>query len=296
MTNPNELQRKSEINASILAHAVTLSKHGRGTGEIPNAIPGVHLGDLRSLHKIMVSDHVSLALVTLQKAGFFHDLIPEIQESIDLKSSKSFKAIWPHTVRVVNQTPPKLILRWAALFHDLGKAQSFEIINGKVTFRAHEYLSAKIFNRFASRSDIFSKSQRSRIGFLIANLGYVEGYSSKWTDSAVRRFARDMGNATDDLLDLSRADITTSKIEKRDKIWRGIERLRVRIAEIKESDSKKPALPKGIGTAIAEEFNLPNGPEIGKLKRLLESRVESGELESGKDFEYYMKSLKSSDI
>jgi putative nucleotidyltransferase with HDIG domain len=144
--------------------------------------------------------------------------VPEIQDGLDLKSSKSFKEIWPHTIRVVGQAPPHLNVRWAALFHDLGKAQAFEIKNNKVTFYNHEFISSRIFSGFALYTGIFSGGQRRAIRFLISHLGYVENYSAQWTDSAVRRFDKEIGIYLDDLLTLSEADITTGRPENRRKI------------------------------------------------------------------------------
>lgn len=248
--------------------------------------------DLEVLHKIMVAPHVSLALHTLQRAGFFDWLLPEIQEGLDLKNSKQFKEIWPHTLRVVSQTPPKLALRWAALFHDLGKAQAFSVKKGKVTFHHHEKISAKIFDKFAKRAKIFGKGQKSCIHFLVSNLGYAEGYEHDWTDSAVRRFAREMDIYLDDLLILSEADITTGNPKKREKILRRICELKDRIAEIREKDAKQGILPKGLGNIIAEELGIPIGPEIGEIRKALESKIEAGELLPNEEFNYYITYLK----
>jgi poly(A) polymerase len=248
--------------------------------------------DLSLLHFIMIGPHVGLALAALQKVGFFSDLIPEIQDGLDLKSSHRFKEIWPHTIRVVSQTPPFSNVRWAALFHDLGKAKAFGIKGGKVTFHHHEHISAVIFDRFARRTRIFSDGQRRSIRFLVANLGYVENYDSTWTDSAVRRFDKEMNIFLNDLLTLSKADITTSKPENRNRILRRIQNLEDRIARVREQDAKKSPLPKGIGTAIADSLGISLGPEIGKIKKELEEKVEWGELLPNEDIKYYIDYLK----
>jgi|SRR5690606_31539448 len=247
---------------------------------------------LMVLHEIVRGPHVGIALVALQRAGFFEYLIPEIRESLELKSSKRFKEIWPHTIRVVSQTPPVTILRWAALFHDLGKARAFSIKNKKVTFHNHEKISAQIFSAFAKRSRIFSQRQRDRIYFLVRNLGYVESYSSEWTDSAVRRFGKDIGNHLDDILTLSSADITTANQAKKQKILDSIEELRERVLKIQEIDSKQNTLPKGLGNVIAKEFNVPFGPKIGDIRKKLESKITSHEISGGEDVQYYIDHLK----
>jgi len=252
--------------------------------------------DLSVLHSIMIGPHVSLALAVLQRIGFFADLIPEIQAGLDLKSSKHFKEIWPHTIRVVGQTPPNINVRWAALFHDLGKAQAFDIKSNKVTFHHHEHISAVIFDKFAKRTGIFSSGQRRSIRFLVANLGYVEAYESTWTDTAVRRFDKEVGIFLDDLLTLSEADITTSKPENKRRILRRIQELKDRIADIREKDSKQCLLPKGLGNAIADNLGIPLGPKIGQLRKELEGKVERGELSANEDITYYIDYLKTSQV
>lgn len=249
--------------------------------------------ELKVLHTIIVAPHATMALAVLQNAGFFEYLIPEIRDGLELKSSKNFKEIWPHTLRVINQTPPKLTIRWAALFHDLGKAQAFSIKNGKVTFHNHEKLSARIFDRFARKSGIFTPGQRSCIYFLVSNLGYIESYESNWTDSAVRRLAKELGIYMEDIFTLSSADITTGNTNKKNRILKEIQELKDRVVKIREEDSKKSPLPKGIGDAIIG-IGVPIGPQIGIIKANLEDKINTGKLLPDQEVEYYISYLKKS--
>lgn len=280
----------------LLTQAKSLALYGKCDEEIlpvtKEEVKELSKKDLRVLHEIMIGPHVGLALVALQRANFFDWLIPEIQESLDLKSSKQFKEIWPHTIRVVSQTPPKLNLRWAALFHDLGKAQSFSIKDNKVTFHHHEKISAKIFDKFANKVYIFGAGQKSCIHFLVSNLGYAEGYEHEWTDSAVRRFAKEMDMYLEDLLTLSASDITTASPKKREKIVRRIDELKSRIKEIREKDAKHSGLPKGLGNEISLKLGIPIGPEIGSIRVILEEKISKGEILPDEDFDYYIKYLK----
>lgn len=249
--------------------------------------------DLSILHSIMIAPHATLAVAMLQRIGFFDDLIPEIKHGLALTCSKHFKEIWPHTLKVISQTPSILNVRWAALFHDLGKAKAFEIKNNKVTFHHHEHISAVIFDQFAKRTNIFSNGQRKAIRFIIANLGYIESYERNWTDSAVRRFDTEIGIFLADLLTLSEADITTSKPEKKRKILNKIQELKGRIIEIREKDAKVCVLPKGLGNAISDSLGIPLGPQIGKIRKELEDKIDKGELDKHKDISYYIDHLRS---
>lgn len=243
--------------------------------------------DLTLLHKIIVAPHVSLAFMVLHNSGFFDKLIPEIKESLVLKSRKRFKEIWPHTLEVLSQTPPRLNLRWSALFHDLGKVKAFSTKNGKVTFHHHEHISARIFLEFSKRAKIFTSGQKNCIHFLVNNLGYVEGYKSEWSDNAVRRFDREMGMYVDDLLVLSTADITTKNKNRKENILKKIQELKDRIDYLRIQYSQRIVLPKGIGNSIREKFGVQN-QEIGIIKSFLEKQVDNGVILNNKDIEYYI--------
>ncbi len=284
----------------LLEQARSLALTGKCEEEIKpvarEQVQALTTRELGLLHEIMTGPHVTLAVVTLQQAGFFDWLIPEIKESLELKSSKQFKQIWPHTLVVLNQTPAKRAVRWAALFHDLGKAQAFSIKDKKVTFHHHEKISAKIFDKFARKVQIFGRGQRNRIHFLISNLGYIEGYEKNWTDSAVRRFAREADIYLEDLLSLSEADITTKSDKKKERILKRIAELRARIVEIQEKDSKQSLLPKGLGNEISAQLGVPIGPEIGRIRKELERKIESGELSPNGEFDYYIDYLKRNPV
>lgn len=272
----------------ILEQAKQISITGKCQDEIKNLSEDDSKDNLKLLHDIVRGDHAALALEVLRKAGFFDDLLPEIQESLELKSDKSFKQIWPHTLTVVNNTKNTLVLRWAAFFHDLGKAKTFSIINNKVTFHSHEFVSAKIFNRFAFNTRIFSQRQRDIIYFLVKNLGYIESYENSWTDSAVRRLAKEAGDNLDLLFILSKADITTANPKKKNHILNKIEALKNRINTITKKDSEQHLLPKGLGNAISEKLNIPLGPEIGKIRTKLENLIKSNSLLPTQSIEYYL--------
>lgn len=262
--------------------------------------------DVQELHSILISPHVGLALALLQKVGFFKNVIPEIEKSINLKSSKHFKEIWPHTIQVVSQTPPNLALRWAALFHDLGKVKTFSTKSGKVTFHHHEMVSARIFHSFAKKYKIFTAGSRDEISFLISHLGYVEGYEPSWTDeegnewgwtdSAVRRFAKEMGDYLDDILILSKADITTKHASKRNAILKRMDNLKERIKKIQEEDSKKNILPKGLGLEISKQLGVPLGPEIGKIRNILEENINNGILPPKSEFDCYINFIRENEL
>jgi poly(A) polymerase len=113
-------------------------------------------------------------------------------------------------------------------------------------------------------------------------------YDGTWTDSAVRRFAKEMGDCLTDLFDLSRADITTKRPERRRKGLESISELAERVRRVREMDAKVPPLPKGLGTAISERFGIAPSPKLGEIMKALKDKVDGGELEAQREVEYYL--------
>ncbi len=107
----------------------------------------------------------------------------------------------------------------------------------------------------------------------------------------MRRFAREMGAHLDDLLCLSRADITTKRPEKKRRGLEQISELSSRIRDLAEEDARIPPLPSGVGDAIMKAFALPPSRLIGDLKRALEAAVEAGEVPPRLESEAYVQFL-----
>src|SRR5205085_857877 len=92
----------------------------------------------------------------------------------------------------------------------------------------------------------------------------------------------------EDLLCLSRADITTKRAEKKRRGINMIEELATRITALAAEDSREEPLPKGVGNAIMKAFGIPPSKRIGDVKRALEACVEAGEIEAGLESDYYV--------
>ena len=170
------------------------------------------------------------------------------------------KDVWKHTKQVVRQAVPRVEVRWAALLHDVGKVKTRSIsATGEVHFFGHAEVGARMFDKLNRRLPLFTTSPRCsrRVRFLILHHLRANQYEGDWTDSAVRRFAREMGGHLDDLLCLSRADITTKRPEKKKRGLEQISEFAERIRTLAEQDAVIPPLPSGIGDAIMKSFQLP---------------------------------------
>jgi poly(A) polymerase len=242
------------------------------------------------LDRLLLGQYVQQGLDALLKIGVLEAWLPEMYALVGFGDGEwQHKDVWKHSKQVVWQSPARLPLRWAALLHDIGKVRTRRIEpDGEVHFFGHSEVGATLFRKYIARRLGFGEALRERVRFLILHHLRASQYESSWTDSAVRRFIRETGDALQDLLDLSRADITTKRPGRRLEGLRLIGELASRIDEVRLEDSRVPPLPSGIGNQIMEHFNLTPSRKIGDVKRRLEQAVDAGALEPGREPEYYL--------
>lgn len=241
---------------------------------------------------LLVSKDVDKRLEQVQAQGLLRQTFPALQTLVGFGGGDTgHKDLWDHVKKVVAQTIPQPHLRWASLFHDVGKPKSFLIRDGKVTFHNHEAVSARIFRHEAEASRLFDRSEVQRIWAIIRNLGYMEGYSSQWTDSAVRRLYTELGGHLDDVFAVARADCTTKHSTKRRRQMQETHALRSRIEALRKLDSIPPALPSGLGLVLMEHLGMGESPELGKILAKLRTMVEAGTLPRGADASVYLQAV-----
>ncbi len=251
----------------------------------------------KALDETMIVRDVDEALQWLFDIGVIALFMPEVSATVDLtqEGGRKHKDVWEHTKLVVRQAVPRRNVRWAALLHDIGKVPTRTFTKNGVHFHGHAEVGARMFDKLARRVP-FEKQDRKTIRFLIKYHLRSNQYSAEWTDSAVRRFSRDMDAHLTDLLDLSRADITSRRPGRRRQLLHQISELAGRIKDLREIDAKLPPLPKGVGSAIMKHFSLKPTRYIGELKRALEAAIESGDLEERREDEYYVQWLEDSGL
>lgn len=243
--------------------------------------------------EILVSKDVDNRLEDLQLSGRLASVFPSLQALVGFGGAGTgHKCLWSHTKLVVKQTTPQPLLRWASLFHDVGKPQSFvRDDTGHISFHHHEFHSAKLFKEAARDTRLFTDSEVVEVAFVIYHLGHIEAYSGDWKDSAVRRVAKTLGQHLDSTFAVARADCTTANPKKRQKQLRRTRELWDRIETLKAQDAVVPALPKGLGQALMAQLGLPAGRELGQAMARLKARVEAGELPRSADISVYLKAL-----
>jgi poly(A) polymerase len=257
--------------------------------------PGAQV--VAELEQTLLGRDVDEALQWLHVVGAVALFLPELAATVDLvqEAGRKHKDVWEHTKQVVKQSVRRPEVRWAALLHDIGKVPTRTFTSKGVHFHGHAEVGARMFDRIARRLP-FEHSLRRTIRFLIRHHLRSAQYETSWTDSAVRRFSREMDPYLIDLLDLSRADITSKRPGRRRFLLRQIAELKTRIDTLRELDAQVPPLPSGLGNAIMSHFGLPPSKRIGELKQALEQAVERGELEERRDDAYYLDWLERSGL
>ena len=249
------------------------------------------------LDRVVMSEDPERGLDELLDAGALAALFPEVHAMVGFGDGEwRHKDVWKHTKQVVRQSVPRLEVRWAALFHDIGKIRTRSFTpDGKVHFLGHAEVGTRMFDKLDRRLGMFvyEPSLKETVRFLILHHLRANQYSPDWTDSAVRRFARELGEHLEDLLCLARADITTKRPEKKRRGLQQIEELQQRIGQLAAEDARVAPLPSGIGDDIMRAFGLPPSRLVGEVKRALEQAVEAGEIAPQQQAEAYVEFVRA---
>ncbi|MCA2254183.1 CCA tRNA nucleotidyltransferase [Mycobacterium intracellulare] len=241
------------------------------------------------LDKLVLGDDPTAGIDLLVQTGMGEVVLPEIggmQMAID--EHHQHKDVYQHSLTVLRQAialeddGPDLVLRWAALLHDIGKpATRRHEANGGVSFHHHEVVGAKMVRK-RLRALKYSKQMVEDISQLVYLHLRFHGYGDgKWTDSAVRRYVTDAGPLLPRLHKLVRADCTTRNKRRAARLQSSYDRLETRIAELAAQEDLARVRPDLDGNQIMELLGIPAGPQVGEAWRFLkELRLERGPLDT----------------
>jgi len=247
------------------------------------------------MEAMLMAGNPDVGLQWMHDAGLLALWLPELEATVgfEQEGGRRHKDVWAHTKQVVKQSALRPAVRWAALLHDIGKVPTRTFTaGGKVHFHRHAEVGARMFDdvgrRFALERPMYKK-----VRFLVLHHLRANQYEGGWTDSAVRRFHREMEAHLDDLVALSGADITSKRPERHRQVRENLEDLVARMQALREADERLPPLPGGIGDAIMVALQLPPGPEVGRAKRRLEEAIARGDLEPRREPEHYLDWLRA---
>jgi poly(A) polymerase len=237
------------------------------------------------LDKLLVGPFVVEALEALVASGLADEFIPEIPAlAVEQDPVHRHKDVLAHSIAVVGKTEPRLRLRLAALFHDIGKPATREFDEGGVTFHHHEVVGARMARK-RMKALRYPKDMIDDVSQLVFLHMRPHTFKMGWTDSAVRRYVRDAGPLLDDLNNLVRSDVTTVNRRRARTISNRIDDLEVRIAELREQEELDKLRAPIDGNDVMEYLGMEPGREVGTImKMLLEHRIEEGPYTPGQAY------------
>ncbi len=242
------------------------------------------------LSKLLCGAHPRRGIELMVETGLADIVLPELTAmKLEIDEHHQHKDVFDHSLVVLEQAidledvdqSPDLVLRIAALLHDIGKppTRKFES-GGGVSFHHHEVVGAKMVRK-RLRALRYSKEITEDVAKLVYLHLRFHGYGNgEWTDSAVRRYVTDAGDLLTRLHKLVRADCTTRNKRKANLLRRTYDSLEERIARIAAEEDLARVRPDLDGNEIMKLLGLPPGPLVGQAWRFLKDlRLDRGPLE-----------------
>jgi len=231
------------------------------------------------LDKLLTQQQVSEALWLLVDTGLMDRFMPEVPAMrVEQDPIHRHKDVLTHSIAVTQKTSPDLVVRLAALLHDIAKPVTKNVGPRGVQFHHHDAVGAKMA-RARLRALKYGNDMVRDVSQLVYLHLRVHTYRMGWTDAAVRRYVRDAGPLLDRLNELVRCDCTTRNPRKAQELQRRMDELEDRITELAEREELARIRPELDGKKVMDHLGIPPGREVGEaLEHLLSIRIEEGEI------------------
>ena len=241
------------------------------------------------LTKILMSPDPRAGITILVDTGLAEIFIPEIPKlRLEVDEHHHHKDVYEHSITVLEQAimqearlgGPNLVIRLAALLHDIGKPKTRSFIDGGgVSFHHHEVVGARLVKKRLQELRFDSHTVEAVETLTALHLrfhGYGDG---EWSDSAVRRYVRDAGDLLTHLHVLTRADCTTRNKAKATRLSGVYDSLEARIDILMEQEELSKIRPDLDGAQVMSLLNLKPSREVGAaMDFLMELRLDQGQI------------------
>ena len=234
--------------------------------------------------KIMQAQIPSIGLDILRKTGLLEILFPELHRMIgvDQRGIHHHKDVWFHSLKVVDNVSAvsdKLVLRFAALYHDVAKPKTKRFVeNIGWTFHGHDFLGARMVSTLIRRLKLPTDYVPYLQKLISLHLRPINLSDEGVTDSAIRRLIVAAGEGLEDLLMLCRADITSGNPARVKKHLKNFDYVEKRIREVEELDALKTFQSPVNGYEVMDACGLEPSPLVGTLKSMIEEAILDGKI------------------
>jgi len=239
--------------------------------------------------KIVMSPNPRTGITILVDTGLAELVIPEIPKlRLEVDEHHHHKDVYEHSITVLEQAimqeerlgGANLVIRLAALLHDIGKPKTRNFIEGGgVSFHHHEVVGARLVKKRLQELRFDGDTIEAVVLLTALHLrfhGYGDG---EWSDSAVRRYVRDAGELLIHLHVLTRADCTTRNKAKATRLSEVYDSLEARIDVLMEQEELSKIRPDLDGAQVMQILDIKPSRDVGAaMDFLLELRLDQGPL------------------
>ena len=244
------------------------------------------------LNKMLISPRPSLAFRLLDEAELLPQILPQLSalKGVETVDGRGHKDNFAHTLAVLDNVAesdgpePKLWLRWAALLHDIGKAQVKKYVPGTGwTFHGHDLVGSRMVPGIFASLKLPLEEMKYVKKLVWLHMRPIALVDDEVTDSAVRRLLFDAGDDIDDLMILCHADITSKNLEKVRRIHANFELVKQKLVEVEAKDAIRNFKNPINGDYIMDLYGIGPCNVIGEIKEYVKEAILDGKI--GNNFE-----------